>query len=182
MRFKALAVLCFFVLGLFVIVVFNSDNNDAELNQSRRMDWRKMEGLNWTQDQENGVKMRFQELKLLLEYHHNDARFRKSPERIALLLVRQGAIIEKDEKFITSEKDIAEFFGKSRGQSLTIGKMEIIDVGFINRIVNGHFVDHYVKLKYNIKLVTKEGDEILKNDDFPGTMTLMHRHNCPWDG
>lgn len=182
MKFRTFAVLCFFVLGLFIIVVFNSDSTDAELNQSRRMDWQKMKGLKWTQDQEDGVNLKFHELKILLEDHHNVGRSKKNAERMALLLNRQGTIIRVDGQLITGEEDIKNFFGARLEQKLTIGPPEIIDVGFVNRVVEGHKVDHYVKLKYNIKMEMKENGEVLKNDDFLVTMILMHRNNCPWDG
>jgi hypothetical protein len=183
MKFKAMAVLCIFVLGVFAILIFNSDYADAELSQSRRrMEWLKMDGLNWTQDHEDGVRQKFHELKIVLEDLHNVLKSEKNPERMGLLLNRQGTLIRDGDKFITGEKNIADFFKTNRGQQLTIDQMQIIDVGFINRVVEGHKVDHYVKLRYNIKLELKEGGEILENHDFPSTMILMHRHNCPWDG
>jgi hypothetical protein len=183
MKFKALVILCFFVLGIFALLVIYSDYADAQLSQRpRRMDWRKIDGLNWTQDHEDGVKLKFHEMKILLEEHHNIKRNDKSKKRMAYMLFRQGTIIRDGDRFIIGEDNIEDFFKRRGDQTLTIGQMEILDVGFVNRMVEGHMVDHYVKLKYNIKLETKEGDKVLKNDDFIGTMILMHRHNCPWDG
>lgn len=183
MKFKTLAVLCILFLGVFAIPIFNSDYADAELNQSpRSMEWKKMDGLNWTQDHEDGVRQKFHELKIVLEDHHNVFRSKKSPERMGLLLNKQGTIIRDGDRIITGETNIADFFRKRGEQILIIDNMQIIDVGFINSVVEGHKIDHYVKLRYNIKLVTKKDDKVLKNADFPGTMILMHRHNCPWDG
>ena len=184
MKFRIFGILCLFLLGVFAIGVFNSGETDTEWNQQRpRPDWRKIKGLNWTQDHEAGVVMRFQELKLLLEYHFDANRKVYNTDRIGELLCRQGTIIQVSPgERITGKEAIVAFFDKRKGQFLIIDDMRIIDVGFINRTVNGNFVDHYVKLLYFIKLVQKKGDEIIENDDYPTTMTLMHRHNCPWDG
>jgi hypothetical protein len=183
MKFKNWAILGIFALGIIAFLVIYSGYADAELSQRpRRMDWRKIDGLNWTQDHEDGVKLKFHEMKILLEEHHNIKRDDKSTNRMAHLLFRQGTMIRVGDEFITGEENIADFFREKRGQTLTIGQMEIMDVGFINRMVEGHKVDHYVKLRYNIKLETQKGDEVFKNDDFFGTMIFMHRHNCPWDG
>jgi hypothetical protein len=182
MKFRTCTFVCIFVLGLFACVVFDSGMASTAPYQSQRMDAGKLKALGWTKGLEDGVRQKFNEIKILLEYYHNVDRSDEGAARMALLLYRQGTIIEKDGEYISGEENIKKFLLGEKASSLNVGPAEIVDVGFLNRVVEGHKVDHYVKLESTIKMVEKRGDKIVENDDYTLILVLMHRNNCPWDG
>ena len=136
----------------------------------------KMNGLDWSPEQTERAMNKFRELKLVLEDRFNEKDF----QRMGQILIRHGAVIEKENKeVITGEEKITLFFEENTEKSIEINKPRIVYAGTINKIVEGYPVDKWALVEFDIHLTN---NNTLQNQTYTSTILLMHRNNCPWDG